>query len=299
LTLDSAETNLRPDGRPKIDVNMDDLKELHKQLMEVFSKEQADFIVAFRQGGAYTGNENGQPVSGVTIDLTQQGRERLNTILDLIGVKTQVAKQGTGGQSGQSQNGGESSRDGGATRESSGSTTQSRQQSSGGGTGGGGGGGGDNSSRTVIEPAFPDDRSSMQSYLPLLMDNLAVNAEPTIPGRLNINQAPRQLLNGVPGLSATAVEQIIAGRDVTLGLQHGIVELDDMKRLMALVTTGGSVYRAQVVGGFFSPDGPVDRLEVVIDATRTPPVVRRRWELRDLGPGYSMEVLGAEAEDVP
>ena len=71
-----------------------------------------------------------------------------------------------------------------------------------------------------------------------------------------------------------------------------------MKKLMALVTTGGSVYRAQVVG-FFDAEGPADRLEVVIDATETPPIVRRRWELRELGPGYSLEVLGVPLEDLP
>jgi hypothetical protein len=139
------------------------------------------------------------------------------------------------------------------------------------------------------------------------MDHLAVNASPTIPGRLNINQAPRSLLAGVPGLSPTAVDQIIANRDVTLGQQRPeqvhetwllasqIVELEEMKKLMALVTTGGDVYRAQVVG-FFDAEGPADRLEVVIDATqKTSPIVRRRWELKELGPGYPAEVLGVPA----
>jgi hypothetical protein len=150
----------------------------------------------------------------------------------------------------------------------------------------------------------------MQRYLTMLMDNLAVNAAPSIPGRLNINQAPRRLLSGVPGLTPTAVEQILADRDVTLGQQRPeqvhetwllasrIVELDEMKKLMPLVTTGGNVYRAQVVG-FFDEEGPADRLEVVIDATQSPAIVRRRWELKELGPGYSREVLGVPVADVP
>jgi hypothetical protein len=57
------------------------------------------------------------------------------------------------------------------------------------------------------------------------------------------------------------------------------------------------VYRAQIVG-FFDAEGPADRLEVVIDATQAP-IVRRRWELKELGPGYSREVLGVPVEDVP
>jgi len=140
------------------------------------------------------------------------------------------------------------------------------------------------------------------------MDHLTVNPQPTIPGRLNVNQAPRRLLSGIPYLSAAAIDQIVSNRDVTLGQQRpnqthetwlltdGIVDLETMKKLMPLVTTGGSVYRAQVVG-FFDAEGPADRLEVVLDATQKPPLVRRRWELRELGSGFSLEMLGGQPED--
>jgi hypothetical protein len=282
LTLDSAETNLRPDGKPKIDVNMDDLKALHTQLTEVLGKDMANFIVAFRQGGPYDERDAGQSASSLKLDFTQPGRHKLTTVLDLIGVRTQIARPTAGGQGGQPQDPGR----------------------------GGGGRGQDRNSRTVVDAEFEETRGAMSSYLSKLMDNLAVNAAPTIPGRLNINQAPRQLLAGVPGLDVSAIDQIIANRDVTAGQQRpeqihetwiladGIVELDQMKKLMSMVTSGGSVYRAQVVG-FFDADGPADRLEVVIDATQSPPVVRRRWELKELGAGYSREVLGVPAEDLP
>lgn len=306
LTLDSAETNLRADGTPKIDVNMDNLEELHKQLVQVLDRDMANFIVAFRQGGAYDGDEPGQQASSITIDFSQPGRQRLNTILDLIGVSTQIAKPGVGGGSGGSGGGGNGGGDSGG-----GGGGRGDGGRDGGGSGEGRGGGGQNqNSRTVVSAAFADQPGAMQRYLPKLMDNLAVNAAPSIPGRLNINQAPRQLLAGIPGLTGTAVDQIISNRDVTLGQQRpeqvhetwllsdGIVELQQMKKLMALVTTKGSVYRAQVVG-FFDAEGPGDRIEVIIDATQKPPVVRRRWELRELGPGYSREVLGVPAADTP
>ena len=105
------------------------------------------------------------------------------------------------------------------------------------------------------------------------------------------------------------VDQIIAHRDVTMSAQRpeqqyetwllsdGIADLKEMKALMPFVTGGGSVYRAQVVGGFFVPNGPVHRVEVLVDGTQKPAVVRRRWDLRDLGRGYTPEVLGAAADD--
>jgi DNA uptake protein ComE-like DNA-binding protein len=299
LTLDSAERNVKADGSPKIDVNMDDLKELHKQLTQVLSQDQANFIIAYRQGGAYEGTELGEQASGLQLDFTAQGRVKLNTILDLIGVKTRIARPGQTGQQGQQGQPGQQRQ-----------PTQPDQVSSGGGkgVGGGNGGGQGQDSRIVVAAQFPNDKASMRTYLPLLMENLAVNASPTIPGRININQAPRQILMGIPGLKLSEVEQIIASRDVALSperpeqahetwlLTEGIVELGAMKKLMALVTTGGNVYRAQVVG-FFDAEGPATRVEAVIDATKTPAIARRRWELEELGPGYSLDTLGAQSDD--
>ncbi len=299
ITLDSAETNLRPDGTRKINVNKEDLKELHQELTEALGAEMANFIVAYRQGGKYNGDEPGRSASGINLDFTQPGRERINTILDLIGVRTRIATQTQPGQNGQGQ--GDA---GGQGQSQYGSPTPSE------GGGQGSQGEANNNSRIVVNEVFAKDPASMKSYLAKLMDNIAVNADRSIPGRLNINQAPRQLLIGIPNLSPNAVDQIISQRDVTLGQQQpdqihetwilteGIVELGQMKKLISLVTTGGSVYRTQVVGGYFT-EGPAERLEVVVDATKMPPVVRRRMELRDLGQGYSSATLGATLDDLP
>jgi type II secretory pathway component PulK len=312
LTLESAEANLRPDGQPKIDVNMDDLQALHKQLVEVLDEEMANFIIAYRQGGPRDEDDQdstgGQSASEITLDFTQPGRQRLTTILDLIGVDTEIARTPAGGQGDQNQGGGDGDDGDGGGRGGGEGRGDGEGRGNEDGEGRGGGEGQNPNSRIGVKAAFLNERGAMQRYLPKLMDNLAVNAAPTIPGRININQAPRRLLSGVPGLTSTAVDQIIANRDITLGQQRpeqvhetwlltdGIVELDEMKKLMALVTTGGNVYRAQVVG-FFDEEGPADRLEVLIDATQSPPVVRRRWELRELGPGYSREVLGVPVAD--
>ena len=306
LTLDSCEANVRPDGKPKIDVNMDNLEELRKQLVEVLSEDEANFIVAFRQGGAYDGKDTGKNISSVKVDTKQRGSVRLNTILDLIGAKTRIAKSGAGGTGGSPQGGKSGETNSNLTGGLSGAQAV---QATGGKSGTQSGtGGGDSSSRVVIDPVFPNEPGAMQTYLPKLMEFLAVNDSPAIPGRLNINQAPRALIAGIPGLDPSAVDQIIANRDVTIGqqrpeqkyetwlLQDSIVDLPTMKKLMSLVTSGGNVYRAQVVG-FFDADGSADRIEFVVDATQDPPVIRRRWNLRDSGAGYSPEVLGVPVSD--
>ena len=69
-----------------------------------------------------------------------------------------------------------------------------------------------------------------------------------------------------------------------------------MKKLMSLVTTGGNVYRAQVVGFFDGMARPTG-WKSSLTRPRTRPVVRRRWNRRDLGTGYTPEVLGVPASD--
>lgn len=273
LTLFSAERNTKADGTPKIDVNMEDLTELHRQLSTVFTPDQANFIVAYRQGGPYnsqpgaagpieagegaaTANAPKAPGS-IKLNFDDPGAVSLTNILDLIGTQTRVVEQGQ-------------------------------------------------TERTVVETPFRSDPGSMRSYLPLLMENISVNSGPAIPGRLSINQAPRQLLAGVPGMLPEVVDLIISNRDFevlperpdrkyeTWILTEGYVSLEQMKMLMPFVTGAGDVYRAQVVG-YFEEDGPVERLEVVLDnTTGTPQIVDLR-ELRALGPGFPVSMLGAGA----
>lgn len=273
LTLRSGERNLRADGSPKIDVNAEDLETLHAELSEVLDADQANFIIAYRQGGAYdeddeedTGIEdNAGPVEqrksagSLDFDYEQGGSVPIDSILDLIGTQTRVVENGE---------------------------TQ----------------------RTIVEEAFPEDPGSMQAYLPVMMENLTAGGQPVIPGRLNINQAPRVLLDGLSytmpeALPPQAVEQILANRSFepatdqpdqkyeTWLLTNGIVTLDQMKQLMPLVTAGGDIYRVQVVG-YYEAEGPFTRLEAVIDASGVIPTISSVRNLSPLGAGFTVEQLG-------
>ena len=326
LTIDSAERNARPDGRPKIDVNTADLTLLQQQLTEILSPDQVNFIIAYRQGGV--------PLATPTTEQPQTGQPQGSAQLTQGGTQltqggTQLTQGGAQAQQGgaQAQQGGAQAQQGGGAAAGAANTTPvaaSSVQLDLALTG--------NVSLTsildligatasvvplnqtqavsVINP-FIEDASQMQIYLPLLMDNVAVNASPTIPGRLNINQAPRQLLVGIPGMDQALLELIIANRDTSLGanqptqmyetwlLTQGLVDLAKMKTLLPMITSGGDVYRARVVG-YFDGGGPVSRVEVVIDATTRPPTIIRRWELDSLGQdiGYFPEDLGAQIDNI-
>lgn len=272
LTLRSGEKNLRADGTAKIDLNSDDLEALHEQLRAVLDEDQASFIIAYRQGGPYDeddqessgqdGEQQASPptaASSLEFDYEQGGSVPINSILDVLGTQTRVVEDGQ-------------------------------------------------TERTVVDIAFPDEPGAMGVYLPLLMENCTAGGQQVIPGRLNINQAPRVLLEGLSiamptALPPEAVEQILADRSFepavdqpqqkyeTWLLTMGIVTLEEMKQLMPLVTAGGDIYRAQVVG-YYEAEGPYTRLEAIVDNTGTLPQVSAVRDLSPLGAGFTAAELG-------
>ena len=156
---------------------------------------------------------------------------------------------------------------------------------------------------SLVESPFVNDPIAMNVYLPKLMDNFTATGTPTIPGRININQAPRTVLLGIPGMKEEIVERILAERlpeattDMpqrryeTWILSEGLVTLNEMKALMPYVTAQGSVYRAQIIG-YYDQGGPSARIEAVIDATTPSPRLVFWRDLSHLGRGFHPETLG-------
>jgi hypothetical protein len=156
--------------------------------------------------------------------------------------------------------------------------------------------------------ASPFSEAGMAFYLPQLMDRLTINPASEIPGRININQAPRAILMGIPGMDETIVNEIISRRTAqpseedanrqheTWILTEAIVTLDEMRALMPFVCAGGDVYRAQVIG-YFQDGGAAARTEVIWDASSGTPRVLFWRDLSHLGRGYALETLGVELEE--
>jgi len=256
LTLHSKEGNTQPNGEPRINLNIEDMQALHDSLSLVFPPEWVTFIVAYRQNGAYTENDAGEPYSGGELDLSQPGNEeaKLKQVLDLIGAKVRVKFQG-------------------------------------------------DEENTVLQSPFAEDLVSMNTYMTTLMDHVTI-ADTTIPGRININLAPREILAGIPGISEESVEMIINSRSMdpnvddpsmlheTWILTQGLVTLEEMRTLSPMICGGGDVYRMQVVG-YYDDGNASARLEVVLDATQLPPRVLLWRDISHLGRGYPLETLGA------
>lgn len=157
---------------------------------------------------------------------------------------------------------------------------------------------------TVLNSPFAEDLTSMSAYLPQLMDHVTIVPATTIPGRVNINQAPRAILAGIPGMTDEIVEQILAQRSPdaaadapeqrheTWLLTQGLVTLDEMRTLMPFVCAGGAAFRAQVIG-YYDDGRAAARLEVVLDTAQQPPGVLLWRNISHLGRGYTLDALGA------
>lgn len=160
----------------------------------------------------------------------------------------------------------------------------------------------------VIDPVFPNDPALLRTILPLIMANLTATSSKVIPGRININLAPRSILYGIPTLDPSVAEMIIQARpkDPTLIddenyryetwiLADGLVTLDEMKALMPFITCGGNVYRAQVIG-YFAGGGPSCRVEAIVDATVRPARLLFWRDMSHLGRGFPLDVLGSSGQ---
>ena len=158
---------------------------------------------------------------------------------------------------------------------------------------------------TSLDSPFGEDRSAMSDYLPKLLDNTTISASAAIAGRINVNQAPRVVLAGIPGMTPEVLDQIIAQRtpDTVMAgqarryetwlLTEGLVPLATMKTLLPFVNAGGSVYRVNVVG-FFEERGPTAHLEVVLSAGKRPTSVLFWRDVSHLAIGYTPSIVDPE-----
>lgn len=268
LTVNGAEGNRTRDGLPRVDVNSDDLETLYDELFDALGDElYASYIVAYRMYGespvaaaaAASGNNNNGNVQSAGVWTAEQFGQ-----LDLsAGAKTTVNQ----------------------VLDLVGSSVTI--------------GNGDNQ-RKYTSP-FAEDPISMAIYLPLLMDVLTTQDVDSLPGRINLNECPAELLYGIPTLDEETVQALIESRTTesddpnrefaTWPLVEGILTLDQMRTLIPLLTGGGDVYRAQIVG-YFEQSGIASRSEVIIDATSVNPKVISWKDLSHLGRGFDLSVLG-------
>jgi hypothetical protein len=265
LTVHGREANKRRDGSLRVNVNADDLETLYEDLVAALEDETyASFIVAYRIAG--------QPsaLSGASTD-NDRNQEAADGGVWTPELLSEFDLSGGGGTE----------------------LTQVLDLIDATVTVGNG----DN----AVSYQSPFDILTAPNYLPLVMDALATSDNEAMPGRINLNECPAELLYGIPLLEVEQVEAILEARAAesddpnrnfeTWPMVEGIVTLDQMRNLLPLLTGGGDVYRAQIVG-YFESTGLAHRQEVVIDATTVNPKIISFRDLSHLGRAFDLSVLG-------
>jgi type II secretory pathway component PulK len=283
LTVYGREINVDMTGTVRIYLNGDDLETLYKQLQQAVGEELAAYIVAskvFTPARAQTttanvtlsGGTGGSGTMTVTISGTggaQQGQRpkvAATTEQLLTAVQAQIAATGTSGK-----------------------RIRSLMDLT----------------NTQIAlprpPGTPDDVPDYVAYsplldptklnqmLPALLDKTTTRQAVEMVPRINVNSAPREVLLAVPNLTEAEVDAILTARPNQVLTEVGTVStawlvtssaltVDKFKRVERYLTGSSMVYRAQSIG-YTRPNGPVARMEAVIDTNQGAP---RFLMVRDL-----------------
>jgi len=298
LTVHSRESNLGADGAEKIEINNGVLADLYDQLQPELGDAAALFITAYRIYGATnleplpTSGTSGSSSSGDDSAPSTTGDAQTDESLQRM---AQGLARAVGGAEGQP-----------VTRAGL-DLTQGAQQ--------------DVASLYELIDAevvatINEEEQTLKSpwsstgdleAIKQLFDNVGTNIAPTIEGRININQARREVLLGLPGMTDAVADSIVnsqlVAEDGTANtdelerrsssawlLTDGIANVTTMRMLDPYITGRGDVFRLQVLG-HFDRRGPIVRIEAVIDRIESPPRVISRRDLTKLGPGYRTEWL--------
>ncbi len=155
--------------------------------------------------------------------------------------------------------------------------------------------------------ASPLNSLNLPFTIPTLMQNATTFAGETIPGRINVMQAPRRVLAAIPGMTDDILDQLINIREFELDdptmtdlnrqyetwlLLEGLVDLPTMRQMLPFVCCGGDVYQAEVTG-FYDDGVGISRVEVIVDDTVPIPRILFWRDKTHLGAGFSNSVLGA------
>ncbi len=285
LSVNSREFNLRADGRPKINLNSGLLTDVYDQLEEEFGEEIAKFVIAYRISGPLDQPPE-ETTSGTTQSSTTAAATKKEQEAAMQGLMKGLGEALTSGTGKVTRGGIDISKGGQQQIKSIWDLIGSRSEIEIEGT------------KTTLQSAWSSEPGALETLLPKLMDALSTSADPFLEGRININQARREVLVGLPGMTPQIVDAIIAGQSIdgsddltmrraTTGwlLSDGLVDIWAMRSLDPYLTARGDVYRAQIIG-YFDGGGPVSRVEVMIDATKRPPRISQFRDLSNLGRGY-------------
>ena len=279
VTWYSGHRNATRNGNARIYLNDPNLQSLHQKLTLVWSADWANFVIAMRQFGpsiaplqSATSVEN-QKAPAATVPYVEVVQEwtpdfgkapvfNFRSPLDLAGAVVMLP----------------------SIVASPSSTTQSSAVK-----------------RTLRNP-FSSDLSSVRNYVGIVLDDVTVDASPVAEGRIDVSEAPIEVLAGVPGLELALAQQIVQQRSRSLDTSSktqelgtiawliDIVELAKLRELEPYLTCRSDVYSVQAIG-YRDNQSAVYRTTATIDAREYPTQLRNQKVWHPWDRGFPIEQL--------
>ncbi len=302
LTLQSQEKNVASDGTPRVNINSDDMQLLYEDLSAVLQNEEwASFIVAYRYGGA-PGGSGTSPLVALASMAAADSEQTDGAMGAQLGALSALQGAGAAGGGGATANGGppqawSSNAMSSIDLSQAGSVkfnqvldlfdaTVNLQGPAG---------------QVTYSSPFSSIPLDLANTTPLLMDYLTTVDATAIPGRINIMECPQEILRGVPGLTDEVVDQILEARvdgsdSLTRDFEtwlavEGYLTMDEMRAILPLVTCGGDVFKAQIVG-YMEGEAAFSRIEAVISGVGDVPMILFFRRMDHLDRGFDIATLG-------
>lgn len=283
-TVTGAESNIRPDGKPKINLNQTDLVGLYDELATEFGGDFARFIVAWKVAAPIFNDAS--PISDEQA-LRDSEIERKNTFEERmrlqLGGDSPLLPQPDGSQSGTSS----SKVRAGILLSNQGRKINSHF---------------DlvgckvqimiDAKDVVIISPFASDPTSIQRWLPIWEEKTTLNEGPILEGRIDINQASLSTLQTIDGMTESLAASIIKIREnndltskefstVAWLLSRGVLTTAQLRQMGAEVTTSGSVFSGIAIGQLAS-SRTATAIQFTMDARFPPARLTRHVDLAPL-----------------
>jgi hypothetical protein len=256
FTWTSGERNERKDGRPRIFLNQSNLQRLHQELSSAFSNEIANFVIAYRQYGPNSGpratnpsvatpakgNLGNAPPTEITLSANQY--MPVWTIPGTFVIANSLDLVGV----------------------SVALPIEGKQTAS--------------APKKVLRSPFSSDNGEPRNYLGKWLSDTTLVDTPVLEGRVDITEAPAEVLMGIPGIDANLAQRIVEQRrsvasnpeamdSVAWLVESGVIDMAKLREIEPFLTNRSDVYTVQSIG-FRDNRSPVYRCTVTIDARTIP-----------------------------
>lgn len=145
-----------------------------------------------------------------------------------------------------------------------------------------------------IQSPFLSETLQQSDYLERIIDDTTLVQQDYLEGLVDINEAPMEVLLGIPGMTSTIAERCLSSRQQTANsdrfhpgwlLKQNICDLPTFKKLLPMITCRNDVYRVQVIG-FRDEISPLYRASVLLDGRVRPAQVKHFQHWQNWGRGF-------------